>query len=89
YKLLQEELQNINIEAPVVISKNDTKENVRPEKETVTSSNGGQVVVKEDNTNKTGTSEIASEKEQKDQLIEANKNNKENTKEVNHKETNS
>ncbi|MFB4348020.1 hypothetical protein RAC77_26280 [Bacillus sp. BR_7] len=89
YKLLQEELKNINIEAPVVTSKNDTKENVSPEKETVTSSNGGQVVVKEDNTNKTGTSEIASEKEQKDQLIEANKNNKENTKEVNHKETNS
>ena len=46
-------------------SKNDTKENVSPEKETVTSSNGGQVVVKEDNTNKTGASEIASEKEQK------------------------
>ncbi|MEK4837681.1 hypothetical protein [Bacillus sp. FSL L8-0152] len=89
YKLLQEELKNINIEAPVVTSKNDTKENVSPEKETVTSSNGGQVVVKEDNTNKTGASEIASEKEQKDQLIEANKNNKENTKEVNHKETNS
>ncbi|WP_142327659.1 hypothetical protein [Bacillus thuringiensis] len=89
YKLLQEELKNINIEAPVVTSKNDAKENVSPEKETVTSSNGGQVVVKEDNTNKTGASEIASEKEKKDQLIEANKNNKENTKEVNHKETNS
>ncbi|WP_141549505.1 hypothetical protein [Bacillus thuringiensis] len=89
YKLLQEELKNINIETPVVTSKNDAKENVSPEKETVTSSNGGQVVVKEDNTNKTGVSEIASEKEQKDQLIEANKNNKENTKEVNHKETNS
>uniref|UniRef100_UPI001F55D94B hypothetical protein n=1 Tax=Bacillus cereus group sp. BfR-BA-01379 TaxID=2920323 RepID=UPI001F55D94B len=88
YKLLQEELKNINIEAPVVTSKNDTKENVSPEKETATSSNGGQVV-KEDNTNKTGASEIASEKEQKDQLIEANKNNKENTKEVNHKDTNS
>ncbi|WP_142330021.1 hypothetical protein [Bacillus thuringiensis] len=89
YKLLQEELKNINIETLVVTSKNDAKENVSPEKETVTSSNGGQVVVKEDNTNKTGVSEIASEKEQKDQLIEANKNNKENTKEVNHKETNS
>ncbi|MGE7633792.1 hypothetical protein ACQKMZ_16120 [Bacillus paramycoides] len=88
YKLLQEELKNINIETPVVTSKNDTKENVSLEKATATSSNGGQAV-KEDNTNKTGASEIASEKEQKDQLTEANKNNKENTKEVNHKDTNS
>ncbi|HFK1560439.1 TPA: hypothetical protein ACGXM1_004446, partial [Bacillus cereus] len=88
YKLLQEELKNINIETPVVTSKNDTKENVNPEKATATSSNGGQAV-KEDNTNKTGASKIASEKEQKDQLIEANKNNKENMKEVNHKDTNS
>ncbi|QWG84901.1 hypothetical protein [Bacillus mycoides] len=88
YKLLQEELKNINIETPVVTSKNDTKENVSPEKATATSSNRGQAV-KEDNTNKTEASEIVSEKEQKDQLTEANKNNKENTKEVNYKDTNS
>ncbi|OTY15982.1 MULTISPECIES: hypothetical protein [Bacillus cereus group] len=88
YKLLQEELKNINIETPVVTSENDTKENVSSEKATATSSNRGQAV-KEDNTNKTEASEIVSEKEQKDQLTEANKNNKENTKEVNHKDTNS
>ncbi|MGE1128375.1 hypothetical protein [Bacillus wiedmannii] len=84
YKLLEEELKNINIDKPVVTSNNDTKENVGTEEELVTSSNG-EKAVKEDNKVEIEASEIDSEKDRKDQLIESEKRNIENKEKIEHK----
>ncbi len=84
YKLLEEELKNINIDKPVVTSNNDTKENVGTEEALVTSSNG-EKAVKEDNKVEIEASEIASEKDKKDQLIESEKSNIENKEKIEHK----
>ncbi|PRT23491.1 hypothetical protein [Bacillus wiedmannii] len=84
YKLLEEELKNINIDKPVVTSNNGTKENVGTEEELVTSSNG-EKAVKEDNKVEIEASEIASEKDKKDQLIESEKSNIENKEKIEHK----
>ncbi|MGE7851811.1 hypothetical protein ACQKNN_12540, partial [Bacillus paramycoides] len=79
--LLQEELRNLKIEAPVMKSATETKENKSLAKE-VASSNKGKVV-KEDNTSKTEATGISSEKELKDPLTEGVKESEDNNKDTN------
>ncbi|WP_212958764.1 hypothetical protein, partial [Bacillus sanguinis] len=68
-KLLQEELQNLNIQTTVVQSATETKEKASPVKEN-TSSNEGKAVTEENEATSTTT-----EKNQKDAKTEGTKNN--------------